>query len=256
MGAHAFGLTGTSWSDVEDKIRMGAANVFGNTGGEVLTRGLPRLFNVDMTRVGLDSVTSFGEPKSDKESDVKTWLFDSLAGPVVSLGGDWIKGLNQISNGNFERAAENLIPLKAASDSLRAYRQATEGKRSASGTQTMTPYTAAETGLRAFGFGSGREAETGAANSAFYRKSTAQKEYRGGLISDWAQATPNAKVKAMAAITKWNQGKPPEVQIKMKDLTAKLKRINKASTEGVHGLVASKRDKRFIEEGSIYNTGG
>jgi hypothetical protein len=247
-------VTGATWGDVEDKIRRAAANVLGKTGGEVFTRGLPRLLNMDLSRIGLDSVTSFGEPRSQKESDVKTWLFDSLAGPVASLGGDWIKGLTQITNGEFERAAENLIPLKAASDALRAYRQSTEGKKSASGRQTMSPYSPAEAAMRVVGFGSAREAETGAANSAFYRKSTEQKEARAALVNTWAQASSDGKGKALAAITKWNQDKPAETKIKMKELTAKLKRDEAASSKAVHGLVANKRDKRFLSEGEIYNT--
>jgi hypothetical protein len=254
MGAHAFGLTKLSWADIEDKIRKEAANVLGHTGGELATRGLPRLFNIDLSRVGLDSVTSFGEPKSSKEADVKSWLFDSVAGPVVSLGADWIKGLNQLTNGDFERAAENLIPMKAASDSLRAYRQATEGKKTAAGRQTMTAYSAWETGLRVAGFGSGREAEIGAANSAFYRASQMQKDERSELVNAWAQAKPTDKMKAMAAITKWNQGKADDEKIKPKELTAKLKRDEKANAQATHGLVAGKRDKRILQEGAIYNT--
>ena len=107
--------------------------MFGKTGGEVFTRGLPRLFNVDLSRAGLDSLTSFGEPKSTKRDDVVKWLAEQVSGPVASLGVDWGQGISQIANGNFEKAAENLIPLKAASDSLRAYRQATEGKKTAYG---------------------------------------------------------------------------------------------------------------------------
>src|SRR6202012_5368274 len=52
MASHALGLTTTSWSDVEDKIRQAAANTLGKTAGEALTRGLPRLVNLDLGRVG------------------------------------------------------------------------------------------------------------------------------------------------------------------------------------------------------------
>lgn len=248
-------VTGKTWNDVEDKIRHAAADVFGKTGGEVFSRGLPRLLNMDLSRMGLDSVTSFGEPRSQKESDVKTWLFDSLSGPVVALGGDWIKGVTNIANGNFEKAAEQLIPLKAASDSLRAYRQATEGKKSASGKQTMTPYNTQETVQRALGFGSGREAESGAANSAYYRQSAAAKEERSSLMNAWTYAKPDGKTKAFAAITKWNQSQPDESKIKMKELTDKLRRDEKAATAAVRGITANKRNKRFLAEGEIYNTG-
>lgn len=254
MSAHAFGLTSMTWGDVEHKIRQAAANAFGKTAGEVLTKGLPHLANIDLSRAGLDSITSFGEPRSTKESDVKTWLFDSLAGPVVSLGGDWIKGLNQIADGQFEKAAENLIPLKAASDSLRAYRQATEGKKSATGKQTMTPYSAYETGLRVAGFGSAREEETGAAAGVFYRNSARQKEERSSLVNTWVQAPPAGKAKAWAAIQKWNGQQPTDVKIAPKELTDKAKRDAKSSETSVRGITANKRDKRFLDEGAIYNT--
>ena len=254
MSANALGLTGMTWSDVEDKIRHEAAGVFGKTGGEVLTRGLPRLFNVDLSRAGLDSVTSFGEPRSQKESDVKSWLFDSLAGPVVSLGGDWIKGANQIANGDFEKAAENIIPIKAASDSLRAYRQATEGKKSQYGKQTLTPYTPSETALRVLGFGSGREAEAGAANSAYYRNAQRDKDTHNKLVSDWTSADARGKAKAWAAIVQYNKGVPAEAKITPKQLTDKVNRDAKAASKTVRGITPTKRDKRFLDEGQIYNT--
>lgn len=254
MATHAAGLTTYTWGDIENKVRQGAASVFGKTGGEVFSKGLPHLLNLDLSRAGLDSVTSFGEPKSNKESDVKTWLFDSLAGPVVSLGGDWIKGINQIANGQFEKAAENLVPLKAASDSLRAYRQYTEGKKSASGKTTMSPYSGTEAGMRVLGFGSAREEEIGAANSTFYRNSARQKEERSALVNDWTSAKPNGKATAWAAIQKWNQQQPRDVKIAPKELTDKVKRDAKSSESAVRGINANKRDKRFLDEGAIYNT--
>lgn len=254
MGASAVGLPVGTWADVEDKIRRGAAEVFGKTGGEVVTRGLPRLVNLDLSRMGLDSVTSFGEPRGKKDTDVKAWLFDSVSGPVASLGVDYIKGINNAANGDFQKAAEQLIPLKAASDALRAYRQATEGKKSAtSGRQTMTPYTPTETALRTLGFGSGREAETNAAAGAYYRQSAAQKEARGELVKAWADAKPTEKTKAWAAIVKWNQSQPKEVRISPKELTSKAKRDAKQAQTAVRGINPNKRDKRFLDEGFIYN---
>ncbi len=110
----------------------------------------------------------------------------------------------------------------------------------------MSEYGVAETGMRALGFGSGREAEIGAANSAFYRQSKGAAAERAELMNTWAQAKPEKKASALTAITKWNMGKPEEEKIKMKDLTAKLKRDDKANKEARHGVVANKRDKRFL----------
>jgi hypothetical protein len=251
MAASPF--TGTTWSEVENEIRRAAAGLFGKTGGEVLTRGLPRFLNLDLSRMGLDSVTSFGEPKGNKETDVKSWLFDSVSGPVVSLGGDYIKGLNHIANGEYTKAAEKMIPLKAASDSIRAYRQASEGKKTAGGKQSSAPYSPTEAAMRVLGFGTGREAEEGAQRSAYFRASQEQKDTRSGLVNKWANAEPGDKAKAWAAVQKFNQTAPAEVKITMKELTDKLKRDAKAATTAKLGINPNKRDKRFLDEG-IYNT--
>jgi len=249
----ASGLVGgPQWGDVEDKVRKVAADVLGKTGGEVFSRGLPRLINLDLSRVGLDSVTSFGEPRSGKDADVKSWLFDTVAGPVASLGVDYAKSISLIADGDYLKAAEKMIPIKAASDALRAYRQSTEGKKSASGRQTSAPYNFQEAAMRAAGFGSGREAEEGAANSAYYRNSERQKEERSSLISKWVTAKPSEKAKAMAEITRWNQGKVNEVKITPKQLTDALKR--RQSEKPVHGVVASKQTKHLLDEAAYYNT--
>lgn len=254
MAAGAAGLPVGTWSDVEDKVRKASASVFGATGGEAFSRGLPRLLGLDLSRMGLDSVTSFGEPRGRKEADVKSWLFDSISGPVVSLGGDYIKGAQAAANGDFGKAAEQMIPLKAASDALRAYRQATEGKKTAAGVDKSAPYTPREAALRALGFGNAREAEEGARTSKFYRESSRAKEERGALVNKWVNASPTDKTKAWAAIQKWNQTAPAESKINPKELTDKAKRDAKAAKEMVLGIKPNKRDKRFIEEGAYYNT--
>lgn len=247
-------FTGMTWSDVENEIRKQAAALFGKVGGEVATRGLPRLLNLDLSRMGLDSVTSFGEPRGNKESDVKSWLFDSVSGPVVSLGGDYVKGINLLANGEVTKAAEKLIPLKVAADSIRAYRQASEGKKSGTGKQTSAPYSPTEAGLRALGFGTGREAEEGSANSAYYRGSAKAKEERNSLVSAWVEAAPDKKAKAWAAVQKFNLTAAAETKITAKELTDKARREAKSKETAVRGINPNKRDKRFLDEGFIYNT--
>lgn len=245
-------FTGVSWGDVENEVRKQAAALFGKAGGEIATRGLPRFLNLDLSRMGLDSVTSFGEPRGGKESDVKSWLFDSVSGPVVSLGGDYVKGLNHIANGEYVKAAEKMIPLKAAADSIRAYRQYSEGKKTAGGKQSSAPYSPAEAGLRALGFGTGREAEEGAQRGAFYRGSEKQKEERSSLVNKWVQAAPEQKAKSWAAIQQYNQSAPSEAKITAKELTDKARRDAKDAEKAKLGIVPSKRDKRFLDEG-VYN---
>lgn len=55
----------------------------------------------------------------------------------------------------------------------------------------------------------------------------------------------------MAAITKWNAGQPAEVQIKPKELTAKLKKMN--DPDAVRGTKPNRRDKHLREGQDYYN---
>jgi hypothetical protein len=244
-------IGGPQWGDVEDKIRKVAADVLGKTGGEVFSRGLPRLVNLDLSRMGLDSVTSFGEPRAAKDADVKSWFFDTLGGPIGGLAFDWGKGINLIANGDYVKGAEKLVPMKAAADTLRAYRQATEGKKKSSGEETSAPYNFQEAVQRAAGFGSGREAEEGAAKGAYFRASAAQKETRTALVDAWTSAAPEKKMKAMAAITKWNQSQPAEVKITLKELTAKKKKVEDVES-GSLGIKPSRRDRHLLENRNYY----
>jgi hypothetical protein len=170
----------------------------------------------------------------------------------VSLGGDYIKGLNNIANGEFTKAAEKMIPLKAASDSIRAYRQATEGKKTAGGKQSSAPYAPSEAALRVLGFGNAREAEEGAQRGAYYRQSSKAKEERSSLLNSWVEAAPDHKAKAWAAIQKYNMTAPAESKITAKELTDKARRDAKAAKSSTLGITPNKRDKRFLEEG-VYN---
>jgi hypothetical protein len=245
MGAQAAGLTSVGWGDVEDKVRQTASNYFGKTGGEILTRGLPRLAGVDLSsRVGLDSLLSFGEPRSQKEADVKKWMWDTLAGAPVALVGDWVKGMNQLWSGNFSKAAENLVPMKFAADSIRAYRQATEGKKSATGKDTLSPYSPMEAVVRMAGFTPSREAEQSAASSAFYQASQGAKDQRTQLMAAWANAKPSAKFSAWKDVQAFNKGKPREAQISMSQLTSYADRRQK---EGNQALRPGTKDKFIMD---------
>ena len=257
MSAQAAGLTSTGWNDVEDKVRGTAANYFGKTGGELLTRGLPRAIGIDVSsRVGLDSLLTFGEPRSTKEADVKSWLFQTLAGAPAALVGDWVKGANALTEGNFTRAAELMVPMKFAADSIRAYRQATEGKKSGTGRDTLSAYTPFEAAVRSIGFTPRREAEDSARRSAFFSAQKQSSGERADLMNKWITAKPAEKTKAFAAIRKWNSGQPKDAQISMADLTKAAKRRKTEESDGAvtAGVRTTKRDRHIFERANqTYN---
>ncbi len=244
LGAQAAGLTSTGWSDVENKVRETATNYFGKTGGELLTKGLPRALGFDLSsRVGLDSLSSFAEPKSNKDSDVKSWMFDTLAGAPVALVGDWVRGMNALTAGEFTKAAELLVPMKFAADSIKAYRLSTEGKKGSTGKETMEPYSFREAATRAIGFTPAREAEEGAKRSAFYRNSKQDTADRSALMTSWVTAKPAEKLDAWKKIQSFNKNKAREEQISMSDLTRAADRRRKEGDE----IKTTKRDKRYLD---------
>jgi len=251
LGAQAAGLTSTGWSDVEDSVRQKASSWFGKTGGELVTKGLPRALGIDLSsRVGLDSLSSFGEPRSNKEADVKKWAFDTLAGAPVALVGDWVRGMNELTSGNFTKAAELLVPMKFAADSIRAYRQMTEGRKGSTGKETMSPYSPLEAVTRAAGFTPAREAEQSAMNSTFYSASRQDKDQRSKLMTSWATAKPSDKLDAWKQIQSFNKGKPRDQQISMQQLTSYADRRKK---EG-NAITTTRRDKDFLKQAqSTYN---
>jgi hypothetical protein len=251
MGAQAAGLTTVGWGDVEDKVREKAANYFGKTGGEILTRGLPRAIGIDLSsRVGLDSLSSFAEPKSNKDSDVKSWMFDTLAGAPTALVGDWVRGMNALTSGDFMKAAELMVPMKFASDSIKAYRLVSEGKKGGTGKETMPPYSPIEAAVRATGFAPRREAETSAKNSAFYNASRRENEERTKLMGKWVSAKPSEKFSAWKTIQSWNKGRPRDAQITMSDLS---RAASRRQVEG-NKTRTTRRDKYIMDRAdSTYN---
>jgi hypothetical protein len=259
MGAYAVGLPVPSWNDVEHGAREMAASMFGNTMGEVVTRGVTRAIpggmGFDLSgRMGLDSLITFGEPRTQDEQGVWAYLGKTVAGAPAALVGDWLKGAYALGTGEFTKAAELMVPMKFAADSIGAYRKMTEGKKSASsGKETMSPYTLQEAGLRAVGFTPRREAETNDKRSAFYSKQKSNKDERGAMVRKWVDARPADKAKAFREIQKWNAGKPKDAQITMKQLTDSAKRRADDARKAVNGINARKSEKHFLDQTSIYN---
>ncbi|RZN09625.1 hypothetical protein CWO91_16485 [Bradyrhizobium genosp. SA-3] len=158
--------------------------------------------------------------------------------------------MNELTAGNFTKAAELLVPMKFAADSIRAYRQMSEGKKGSTGKETMSPYSVREAVTRAAGFTPAREAEQSAMNSAFFSASRQDKDERSKLMSSWASAKPSDKLDAWKKIQSFNKGKPRDQQISMQQLTSYADRRKK---EG-NAITTTRRDKDFLKTAqSTYN---
>jgi hypothetical protein len=244
--ANGLGLTDWSWGDVEDAQRDAMADLFGKEFGEIVSRGIPRAAGIDLSaRMGLDTLMGpFGEPRSNEAQDYKAWAFDALAGAPAGLVADWATGINAIAGGDFVRGMEKLVPIKTVSDSIKAYRVLTEGNVSArTGKQTMSPYSPAEAGLKAFGFSPSREAESYEANSAFYRAKGNMEGQRREFQKEWVGANGAARGRLWRDVQKWNKTVAPEARLSISDMRTYQKKIERDMKTTREGINAKRREK-------------
>lgn len=203
LGAKAAGLTDKEWDDMELKFREITHAIAGKTGGEVLAKGLPRLLNIDLSSgLGMDNLIFFGSPRSgtDREFDnnMQAWVAQMLIGAPGTLVMQQLRGLRNLSTGQYMRAAQDLIPIKVASDTARAVRQSREGVKTPSGRVVSEPYSPTEAVSRVMGLPPGREAEENFHRRINVSHDFQERDRRGRLINEWLNAsTPEAKNKAM-----------------------------------------------------------
>jgi hypothetical protein len=233
------------------------AGVVGDTAGEVITRGIPRYFGLDLSsRVGLDSLLTYGEPRSMKDNDIKTYLFNTVAGAPASMVVDQIAMMQLMSQGEYLKGAEKLPIAKAGVDIIRATRLTTEGKVSSSGRETMAPLTPFEAIAKGIGIRPAREAETSERNNSFYKQQSETGAARKKIMADWVRAAPNDRAKMWGKVEKFNKGLPPEARITRSQLDQQVRRVavDKVKSQDTNGLVTNKRTKYIAEDLDFYNT--
>lgn len=256
--SNALGLTSYTYQDFEELVRSTAKNMIGATAGEALTRGIPRLAGIDVSsRMSLADLLTFSTPRSNSAADMKSWLFDTMAGAPAGLILQQIAGMQELSQGNFAKAAEKMIPIKAARDINQAVSGYISPKTNKFGRQTMGTYTPYEAGLRAIGFKPAREAEAQEQRSAVGGDVYKYNQDRQQLIRDWVNAPEENRAKQMIAIQKFNYGLPTASQISRVDLrnAEKSRKTEERKGTNVNGMRFSKRTEFLKDELGTYNTG-
>ena len=241
IGARQAGITEATWADVENNIRELLASGLGNQLGEIaargITRALPEGFAFDLSsRVGMQNLSTFGEPRSADKQDFSAFLWDTVAGAPAGLVGDWFRGSQALMNGEFGEAAQRFSPVKMLTDAIKSYRTTSEGKKTAAGYVSMTPYGIGEAAIRTLGFTPAREAETSEARNYFYSATKRASAERNSLMQDWFQAAPNQRARMWGQVEAFNRGKSRDERLTRSELDKYVKRRR---TEERSGLVKS-----------------
>jgi hypothetical protein len=237
---------GLSYDDFEELVYSTVAG-FSPTFAEIATRGVPRAAGIDISgRVGLDGLLTFGEPRSARQNDLKSWLFDTIAGAPIStimnVGVASTRALEGDALGALEKAP---IP-KAAIDLVRATKGAIYGKESQTGRQTMEPYTPYETVVKGLGFAPARESREREARNFLQNNIRADEEQRKRFRQAWIKATPDERAKLWGKVEQWNKTKPKDAQLTRRQLEdARRRRDNE---ETVLGAVPNRRNQYIFDE--------
>jgi hypothetical protein len=127
---NGLGFVEYDWEDFKEDVEEFYKSLVGGTFAEMLTYGASRGlgdFAFDMSsRVGMDSLLTFGSPKSYKDEDVKAYLWDTAAGASGSMVSSVAKAVSAASNGEWGKFLDAL-PLKFAVDVSKAVEKGASG---------------------------------------------------------------------------------------------------------------------------------
>lgn len=245
------GIPVPKWDELEGQISEAAKEYMGDNLGDSLAHGLPRLAGIDIhSRVGLNSLLVFGEPRKDDQANVKAWLWDTVGGASLGLGQEKIEGLQALLDGRIMEAIEKIVPIKIVSDAVKAAREATEGKVNKRGEEVRGPSGVYSTALRVTGFKPAKIARQEEATSAFFAEAGDRKERRQELIDAWKAASGKERGLVQKEISEFNKGVPKEAKITGAVLARSLRRSKSDKKKGytVKGVYGGRQNKDLLEK--------
>jgi len=248
-------VTDLTWADVENYERELLTSAFGQQLGEIAARGvsraLPEGFAFDLSsRVGLQDLLTFGEPRSNSAQDTSAYLWDTVAGAPVGLMRDWFAGSQALMNGEWATAAEKLTPIKVVADAIKSYRTTSTGKKTAAGYESLSPYSIGEAAIRTLGLTPAREAETTEARNYFAGVTARANATRNDLMHQWVTASPSERGRLWGNVERFNYGKTRDEKLTRSDLDKYAKRRRTEEREGLvkSGFRVTKRDKPLYKK--------
>lgn len=151
-------LTGDQNMDVEGLYRTWLEHTFPGM-GDVLAKGLPRAFGVDMSKLGEQHLLPFSQVVQDKRKfeDVTDDWFRSMAGAAVGELGEAYLGLRDMANGDYMLGLQKALP-GSLKDFAEAGYLAQHGFVNRQGQKEPIPTTDAAIVMKAMGFKTNAEA--------------------------------------------------------------------------------------------------
>lgn len=233
--------------DAEVALKNSMAEVFGPKAAEVIAHGLSRLTPWDISsRVALDKLLL---PDVQEGLEGQRWAESystALLGPVVGIFTGFIKGLQDVSEGKYQRGLESMLPV-ALRNPVKAVRFAEEGAVDRSGVVIKDDVSLAGLLGQLVGFSPSEVRLATEGRSAIFGRDRALLERRQVLMNQFAEARmagdDEGVAEAREAIARFNEKNPgrritpPQL---MRSVRTRQQRIDRAE-QGVY-LPRNRRD--------------
>ncbi len=186
--------------EMEEELKQILDASIGEKASELIRKGVvTRAIGIDVSgRMSqADLITGF-TPDTMQRNDLLGYAGSILLGAPGSTLFDWADAAKLMIDGEFAKAFEKAVPIKMASDTVRAYEQWEGGK--------MTPYEAA---VKSIGFQPARMANIEEERGAEIKEDKKVSDERKRLYREYVNAdTPGELVKVKARIREFNEAQP------------------------------------------------
>jgi hypothetical protein len=226
----------------EASFRLGLSETLGTGLGELVARGpMDAMTGLSIAgRTGINDLW-FREPKEGAEGDDLAWhVTQQIAGPVLGIGVQAARGLSMMSDGDYQRGAETMMP-KAVKDLMKTYRQFSEGERTRKGDVIIDDVSAFNLAMQAMGFSNAEMAKVYDAREYIKGKEGRIEDERSKLMSDYFMARKDGDEDAIA-----------EVMVQIREFNASHYRTEAITSRTLRQSIKSKQRSSHRTQGGVY----
>jgi hypothetical protein len=228
------------------------ADTFGQKPAEVLAHGLSRLTPWDISgRVGLDKLIFPDVQEGLEGQRLGESAMTAALGPVAAIGINVLKGLQEMSEGRYQRGLETMAP-SVARGPLKAIRYGSEGVKDKTGIVVQDEVDAAALWGQAAGFSPSSVRNAYEGKSAIVSHDRTLQARRSSLVEQFAMAAmagdEEGKAEAREAIAKFNE-KNPNRRIQPMHLAQSVAMRQKRIREAQDGVYLPGKRRDAMEAG-------
>lgn len=238
--------------DAQVAMQNMLADAFGQKPAEVLSHGLSRLTPWDISgRVGLNQLILPDVQEGLEGQRLGESAMAAALGPVAGIGINALKGLQEMSEGRYQRGLETMAP-SVLRGPLKAWRYETEGVKDKTGIVVQDQVDAAAVAGQAVGFSPSSVRNAYEGKSAIVGQDRALQARRSALMEQFAMAAmakdEEGKAEAREAIQRFNE-KNPARRIQPMQLAQSVRMREKRIREAEDGVYLPKKRRDAIEAG-------